>query len=91
MLFRSDVRQEFAYRISVINTKSNAIRMIVKDQYPLSTQKDIVVEVSEFTGKPYENKEIGTLTWEFDLASGKTETFDLRYNVKYPKGKKLNL
>ncbi len=87
----SDVRQEFAYRISVINTKAAPVRMIIKDQYPLSTQKDIVVEVLGFTGKPHENKEVGTLTWEFELAPGKTETFDLRYSVKYPKGKRLNL
>ena len=87
----SDVRQEFAYRISVINTKTVPVRMILKDQYPLSTQKDIVVEVLNFTGKPHENKEIGTLTWEFELASGKTESFDLRYSVKYPRGRNLNL
>jgi TonB-dependent SusC/RagA subfamily outer membrane receptor len=87
----SDVRQEFAYRISVINTKAAPVRMIVKDQYPLSTQKEIVVEVLGFTGKPHENKEIGTLTWEFELAPGKTESFDLRYSVKYPRGRSLNL
>ncbi len=87
----SDVKQEFAYRISVINTKNVPVRMIVKDQYPLSTQKDIVVEVSGYTGKPHENKEVGTLTWEFELAPGATETFDLRYGVKYPKGRRLNL
>ena len=87
----SDVRQEFAYRISVINTKNTPVRMILKDQYPLSTQKDIVVEGISFTGKPHENKEIGTVTWEFELAQGKTESFDLRYSVKYPRGRRLNL
>ncbi|MDR2927907.1 MAG: DUF4139 domain-containing protein [Cytophagaceae bacterium] len=87
----SDVRQEFAYRTSVISTRTSPVRMILKEQYPLSTQKDIVVEVLVFTGKPHENKEIGTLTWEFDLTPAKTETFDISYSVKYPKGRKLNL
>ena len=87
----SEVRQEFVYRISVINTKTVPVSIIVKDQYPISTQKEVIVEGLVYTGKPHENNEIGTLTWEFELAPGKTESFDLRYIVKYPKGKRLNL
>ncbi|MNE74347.1 hypothetical protein D3C80_1704230 [compost metagenome] len=64
--------------------------MILKDQYPLTSQKDIQVELLE-SSKAHVNNEIGTLTWEFDLKPGETREFTMSYSIRYPKDQTLNL
>ncbi len=88
----NDIKQEFIYQITVKNNQSKTIKMVLKDQYPLTTQKDIEVELSkEITPTTHRNEDVGVLVWEFDLAPGETKTFTNAYNVKYPKDKNLNL
>ncbi len=91
-LFGSDVKQEFAYRLTVRNNRTTAGRMILKDQYPISSNKEITVELSKESTPFSVNKEdIGVVTWEYDMQPGETKVFNLVYSVKYPKGKELNL
>jgi len=91
-LFGNDVRQEFAYLMTVRNNRNEAIRMVLKDQYPISTLKDITVELSKDTTPPTVNvAELGVVTWEYDMQPGETATFRMVYSVKYPKGRTLNL
>jgi uncharacterized protein (TIGR02231 family) len=90
--FGSDVRQEFAWQITVRNNRNDAARMVLKDQYPISTLKDVTVELLKDTTAPTTNiPETGVVTWEYDMQPGETRTFKLIYAVKYPKGKTLNL
>ena len=91
-LFGNDVKQEFAFLMTVRNNRNEAARMVLKDQYPVSTLKDITVELSKDTTPPTVNKtDLGVVTWEYDMQPGETRTFKLVYVVKYPKGRKLNL
>ncbi|MNY49748.1 hypothetical protein D3C86_1852040 [compost metagenome] len=89
-LIGSEKKQVFTYKLTVKNTKNSAVKMILKDQYPLSTQKEIEVELLE-SAKAHVNAEVGTLTWEFDLKPGETREFTMSYSVKYPKDQTLNL
>ena len=90
-LFGNDVRQEFAYLMTVRNNRNEVIRMVLKDQYPISTLKEITVELSKETTPPTVNlTEIGVITWEYDMQPGEISTFRLVYSVKYPKGRTLN-
>jgi uncharacterized protein (TIGR02231 family) len=86
----NDKRQEFSYKTTVKNTRNIKSHVILKDQYPISTTKEITVEVLD-TGSAHVNKEVGTLTWEFDLEPGETREFVLKYAVKYPKDANVNL
>ncbi|MCO4294716.1 DUF4139 domain-containing protein [Solitalea sp. MAHUQ-68] len=86
----SEKKQVFTYKLTVKNTKNSAVKMILKDQYPLSTQKDIEVELVD-SSKAHVNSEVGTLTWEFELKPGETREFILSYAVRYPKDQNLNL
>lgn len=86
----NDKKQVFTYQLTVKNTKNTPVDMILKDQYPLSTEKTISVEVLE-TSNAHENEEVGTLTWEFPLQPGETKIFKVSYSVKYPKDRNLNL
>ena len=90
--FGSDVKQTFTYKITVKNNQSKAVKMVLKDQYPTSTQKNIEVELLKETTAPTFNiKETGVLTWEETLAPGETKTYLISYSVKYPKNMSLNI
>jgi len=90
--FGNDVKQEFAYLLTVRNNRNEVARMVLKDQYPISTMKEITVELSKDTTPPTVNMtDLGVVTWEYDMQPGETRTFKLIYTVKYPKGRTLNL
>ena len=78
--------QTFTYDITVKNNKKEAIEMLLKDQYPISTDKDITVELLD-NGKAKENTETGILTWQLKLDAGESKKIRISYKVKYPKDK----
>jgi TonB-dependent SusC/RagA subfamily outer membrane receptor len=82
--------QKISYELTVKNNKKDTIRMLLKDQYPLSTNKDIEVELIESAGA-MNNAELGILSWKLELAPGETKKLRFAYSVKYPKDKLLNL
>ncbi len=91
-VFGSDTRQVFAYTISVKNNRKRDVRLTLKDQYPISTQKNIEVELLKDTTTPTTNNtETGVVTWNVTLKAGEARTFTFSYSVKYPKGMDLNL
>ncbi len=78
--------QVFTYDLTVRNNKKEEVFLLLKDQYPLSTDKDITVELLD-DGKAKVNTETGVLTWELKLASNETKKIRISYKVKYPKDK----
>ena len=86
----SNKKQVFTYEITVKNNKKEAISMLLKDQYPLSTNKDIEVELTE-SKDAANNTELGVLTWKLQLAPGEVKKVRVSYSVKYPKDKYVNL
>lgn len=82
--------QKFTYELTVKNNKKDTVRMMLKDQYPLTTNKEIEVELLE-DGNASVNSETGVLTWKLELAPGEVRKVRFSYSVKYPKDKLLNL
>ena len=78
--------QTFTYDITVKNNKKEAVEMLLKDQYPISTDKEITIELLD-NGKAKVNPETGILTWDLKLAAGETKKFRISYKIKYPKDK----
>jgi uncharacterized protein (TIGR02231 family) len=78
--------QTFTYDISVRNNKKEAVVMQLKDQYPLSTDKEITIELLQ-SDKAKVNAETGIVTWDLKLAPNETKKIRLSYLVKYPKDK----
>lgn len=89
----NDAKQAFTYKLTVRNNQNRAIKMVLKDQYPISMQKEIEVELLTKETTPWTaNKEdLGVITWEEELKAGETKTYKMSYTVKYPKGRKVNL
>lgn len=84
---RTDTRQ---YEIVVRNNKQQPIHVIVEDQFPISTQKEIEVQDRKYEGaKLDEDSQI--LTWQMKIEARKENKIGFKYEVKYPKGKLLQL
>jgi hypothetical protein len=86
----SNKKQVFTYQITVRNNKKEMIRLLLKDQYPISSDKDIEEELLDGGGATVD-KETGILTWNLELAAGESRHFRISYSVKYPKDKTLNI
>lgn len=86
----SNKLQKFTYQLTVKNTKKEAINLLLKDQFPLTTNKEIEVELIDDGGAEV-NTDIGVLNWKLNLAAGETRKIKFTYSVKYPKDKVLNL
>lgn len=78
------------FRIKVMNSKSTEIEIVVIDQIPMSGNKEITVEVGGISGAGY-NAETGEVRKVFTVGSGGIKEMDIKYTVKYPKGKAVNL
>ena len=85
-LIGSNKKQLFTYLIKIRNTKKESIELSLKDQYPLSTESDIEIELLESNGAEV-NKETGMLSWQLKIAPNETKTIKLSYSVKAPKGR----
>ncbi len=81
--------QTFTYDITLRNNKKEDIQMTLKDQYPLSTDKDITIDLLD-DGKAKVNAETGILTWELKLAPNETKKIRISYKVRYPKDKGID-
>ena len=82
--------QVFTYEITVKNNKKEKVSILLKDQYPISTNKDIEVELLDAGGASV-NEPIGVLNWALELAPGETKKVRLSYSVTYPKDKVVNV
>lgn len=78
--------QMFTYDIIVRNNKKEEINMLLKDQHPLSTDKEMTVELLEKDGAKV-NEETGVMTWEIKLKPNETKKYRISYKIKYPKDK----
>ena len=78
--------QALTYRTSITNAKSTPVKLIVKDQYPVSQNKDIKVTLSDKTTTGAVNDaERGLLTYTLSLAPAAEQTLILDYTLRYPK------
>jgi hypothetical protein len=89
-LLGSNKLQKITYELTVKNNKKDAVKMMLKDQFPVSTDKDIEVDLLDSSNGAV-NKELGILTWRLELQPGESKNVRFAYTVKYPKDKSINL
>jgi uncharacterized protein (TIGR02231 family) len=83
-------KESIGYRIMVRNNKSYAVTVKVVDQIPVSTNKEIQVDVLDLSGGILD-KENGKVSWEVKLNPNESEDLLIKYAVKYPKEKRVIL
>ena len=81
--------QTFTYDITIRNNKKESIELLLKDQYPISTDKEITVELLE-KDRAKVNEETGILTWDLKLGTNETKKIRISYKVRYPKDKVID-
>lgn len=88
----SDIKVVSTFEITIKNNKAKKISITVNDQYPISTNKKIDVELLEETTKATTSSETtGIMTWNYELGAGQSQKITLSYSVKYPKDMNLKL
>jgi uncharacterized protein (TIGR02231 family) len=85
-LMGTNKRDSYTFELSVRNTKTEAIKIWVEDQVPVSANSQIEVSVTD-TGTARYNKTTGKLVWELSLQPNETKKLQVKYEVKYPKDK----
>lgn len=84
----SSTKQTFTYELTVKNNKLTDVDLLLKDQYPISTIKDIETKLEE-SKDAMVNEETGVLTWKLSLKPGESRKVRFTYTVKYPKEIKI--
>ncbi len=74
------------WEISVRNTRKEAITIIIEDQIPVSTDKEIEIKLLNNGGAEYDET-TGKLKWKLVLDAEKSQTLKFSFEVKYPKEK----
>ena len=87
-LFKGQKVTEHRFETRLTNLSSDPIKVTVKDQIPVSREKEITVETLELSGFSLD-RETGLLTKEVPLPAGETVTLTLSYKVAWPKDKQL--
>lgn len=77
-------KETIAWEINVKNKKKQDIKILIEDQFPVSSNKEIVVESIETADAKY-NQVTGKLSWLLDLKPAESKKMKLVYSVKYPK------
>lgn len=83
-------RDNRSFLIDIKNRKSQAINLIVQDQLPVSTNGDITIEKPEISGAQHDAA-TGILTWKMLVQPNEQKKLTLKYQVKYPKNKPVNI
>jgi uncharacterized protein (TIGR02231 family) len=79
-------RDSYAYQISVRNTKSEPIKILIEDQIPVSQNGQIEVTLQDAGAGKY-TQHNGRLEWEMVIAAQETKKVVYKFEVKYPKDK----
>jgi uncharacterized protein (TIGR02231 family) len=88
-LIGSNQRESRAFEISVRNSKTEAVKITLEDQVPVSQNSQIEVTVLDVGGARY-NKDTGKLIWEITLQPNETKKIVYKFEVKYPKDRTVS-
>jgi uncharacterized protein (TIGR02231 family) len=81
-------RETKVFETIVKNNKNYAIEIEILDQYPISKNSEIEVEVPEIKDAEI-TKEYGKVLWTLKLQPGEQKKVRLEYTLKFPEDKKV--
>ncbi|MCC9042283.1 DUF4139 domain-containing protein [Myroides sp. M-43] len=89
-ILSSKKSQNFVYDIALRNNKAEQVTIQVEDQYPISSNKDIEIELTD-TSSGTVNTEKGLVKWDLKLKANESKTLRFGYQVRSDKNQTLNL
>ncbi len=72
------------WEITIRNNKSKEIDIVVEDQFPITTNKEIEIEQLEASGGIVDEN-TGKVTWNLKIKPYETKKLIIKYSVKFPK------
>ncbi|MBL7950455.1 MAG: DUF4139 domain-containing protein [Flavobacteriales bacterium] len=81
----SERKQTLTYEITVKNTTTAPIHLVLRDQIPVSMNDQIKVQVLELSGGELDAPE-GLVEWPMDLQPAASSTVKLSFEIRHPKG-----
>lgn len=72
--------------ITVTNTKSSRVRVVVREPYPISRDERIVVRIAQPAERDAVRDPAGYLVWTLELAPGEKRELPVRLSVDHPAG-----
>ena len=87
-LLASSQEQNMTWRITVKNTRQEAVSLTLQDQIPVSENSNITVTTEELSGGQLD-KSTGFILWQLQLQPNEQREFIVQYRVKYPKNRNL--
>lgn len=79
-----------SFEIAVRNNKKEAVEVLVEDQIPVSTDKDIEIKLTANPNNANYDAAEGKLIWRINLEPNKSETLRFGFELKHPKNKLIN-
>lgn len=89
-LLGANNKKSLAYQIEVRNSKAITIEVIIKDQLPISQKESIKVELQNKSGGELDEV-TGIITWREKVKSKVKKTYELEFDITYPKNEPLSL
>ncbi|HTR81037.1 MAG TPA: mucoidy inhibitor MuiA family protein [Bacteroidota bacterium] len=84
--FTKNVRVTYEFSYTLENHKKTQDTVLVQDQLPVSQNEKIVVEQIEPSPNDIKADDHGMLAWHVLVKPGEKKTWDLKFNVEYPRG-----
>mgnify|MGYP000338269429 CR=1 FL=1 len=81
----SDRKETYEFNLCLRNNKAETVEVLLLDQIPISTDKDIEIELLQRDGAQY-NARTGSLQWTAKCKPNQSACRRYSYSVKYPKG-----
>jgi len=75
----------YEWTSEIRNTGKMPVRLTVTEPFPVSTEKDIKVDLARELGGASVDKEKGLLTWALELQPGEQKKLQFGFSVTYPK------
>ncbi|MGB0166270.1 MAG: mucoidy inhibitor MuiA family protein [Luteibaculum sp.] len=82
-------KKSFHYKITVKNNRNRSVKLLVKDQVPISKNAEVEVSIEDLSGAKHDT-ENGSVSWNIEIPAAGSESLDLKYSIKYPKGERIN-
>lgn len=76
----------YAYSIQVTNLRSNAEKVEVLDQVPVSRHESVKVRRGDTSPKASEESEMGEISWQLRLGAGEKQEIRFAFTVEHPRG-----
>ena len=89
-LLSTTQEQNLTWRITVKNSRKEAVSLTLRDQIPVSENSNITVTTEELSGGKL-NDATGVVEWQLQLQPNEQRELTVAYRVKYPKSRWLNV